>query len=92
MNFEDFAKVYTNLFTGFVFKEREYVCNIINEKWNSKTPSGICKAKGASEVDAMNFVKNNHQYILEVRNPTDILMMLIQQDGRLYRGEKYPYK
>ena len=48
MNFEDFSKVYTNLFTGFVFKEREYVCNYINEKWDSKTPSGICKAKGAS--------------------------------------------
>lgn len=86
MTFEDFSKVYSNLFTGYTFKENEYQCNVIYEKWNSKTPSGICKAKGASETDAMNFVKNNHQYIMEVKNPTDVLMMLSQQDGRLYRG------
>lgn len=23
---------------------------------------------------------------------TDVLMYIIQEDGRLYRGEKYPYK
>ena len=29
---------------------------------------------------------------MDIKKPTDILMMLIQDDGRLYRGEKYPYK
>lgn len=29
-------------------------------------PSGICKMKGATEKDQINFVKNNSQYVLEV--------------------------
>jgi hypothetical protein len=38
-------------------------------------------------------VKNNHQYLLEVKeDQTDVLMYIVQEDGRLYRGEKYPYK
>ena len=48
--------------------------------------------KGASEKDQIKFVKDNAQYILEVdQDDTDILMYIVQQDGRLYRGEKYPY-
>lgn len=49
-------------------------------------PSGLCKAKGASEAEKVKFVKDNYQFILEVRERTDIIMFLIQQDGRLYRG------
>lgn len=56
-------------------------------------PSGICRLKGAAEKDQINFVKNNAQYILEVtQDDTDILMYVVQEDGRLYRGERYPYK
>jgi calpain len=92
MNFEDFAKVYSNLFTGYSFDHKEYTCNYIREEWNKNYPSGICKAKGASEADRIGFVNKNHQYVMEIKEETDVLMMLSQQDGRLYRGEKYPYK
>ena len=91
MNFTDFSKIFSNLFTGFQLNKR-YICNVIKEKWDAKTPSGICKAKGATEKQSIKFVKDNHQYIMDVSTPTDVLMMLIQLDGRLYRGEKYPYK
>jgi hypothetical protein len=29
---------------------------------------------------------------MEIKEETDVLMLAIQEDGRLYRGEKYPYK
>lgn len=91
MNFHDFASIFSNLFIGFELNSK-YSCLVIREKWDPKTPSGICKAKGASDNEATKFVRDNHQYILDLSAPTDILLLLIQQDGRLYRGEKYPYK
>ena len=87
----DFAKIFSNLFTGFELNKK-YNCSVIKEKWDDKTPSGICKAKGASEKDAVKFCKDNHQYVMDISTPTDVLIMLTQLDGRLYRGEKYPYK
>ncbi len=29
---------------------------------------------------------------MEVKEETEVLMLMSQHDGRLYRGEKYPYK
>lgn len=49
-------------------------------------PSGICKAKGASDADRQKFSNDNYQYIMEVNSETDVLMTLTQQDGRLFRG------
>ena len=66
--------------------EKEYICQYIQEQWNPKIPSGICKTKGSSDADREKFVKNNHQYVMEINSPTDVLIMLIQPDGRLYRG------
>lgn len=51
MNFYDFAKIFTNLFTGYNIKDRQYKCYQFKGKWNKATPSGICKAKGASEAE-----------------------------------------
>jgi hypothetical protein len=42
--------------------------------------------KDAKDSERENFIKNNHQYILEVKEDTDILMLLMQEDGRNYRG------
>ena len=90
MNFDDFSKLFDNLFTGFELDKR-YTCSVIKEKWDAKTPSGYVKFKG-SDKEKIKFLKENHQYIMEISSPTDVLMLLIQMDGRLYRGEKYPYK
>lgn len=60
-------------------------------KWDSDIPSGICGFK-AEESLRKKFVEDNHQYVMEINeDDTDVLMYLIQSDGRLYRGEKYPY-
>lgn len=91
MTFKDFSQLFSSLFTGFKLPKK-YICNAIREKWDDKTPSGICKAKGAPEKDRIKFSRDNHQYVMEITSPTDIFIILIQQDGRLYRGEKYPYK
>lgn len=48
MKFEDFNRIYTNLFTGYVF-QREYRGQFISERWDEKYPSGICKLKDASD-------------------------------------------
>jgi hypothetical protein len=95
MNFGDFNNLYTNLFTGFTVESfnARYEGKCIVEKWDEKMPSGICKLKGATEKDHVEFIKNNAQYILEIdQDDTDVLMYIVQEDGRLYRGEKYPYK
>lgn len=62
MNFNDFARIYSNLFTGYNFN----VDNIysINGTWNKSMPSGPCKIKGATEEEKSKFVKDNYQYIL----------------------------
>jgi hypothetical protein len=89
MNFKDFNNLYTNLFTGFTLESfnARYEGLTISERWDAKTPSGICKLKEATDKDRVEFVKNNHQYILKVyQDDTDILMYIIQEDGRLYRG------
>ncbi len=66
MTFPDFNNIYTNLFTGFTVESfnAKYEGRTISERWDLKTPSGICKLKGAAEKDKIDFVKNNHQYIL----------------------------
>lgn len=51
MNFDDFNNLYTNLFTGFTVDSfnSKYIGKAISEKWDTKTPSGICKLKGAPD-------------------------------------------
>ena len=52
MNFKDWISIFTNLFTGISFKGiNKYFGQYIIESWDAKTPSGICKLKGASEKD-----------------------------------------
>ena len=95
MKFDDFNQIYTNLFTGYNFT-RQYNCQFIKESWNDKCKGGLGglkKLQSTNEKAQLQFVKDNHQYILEVKeDDTDVLMYIIQEDGRLYRGEKYPYK
>ena len=86
MNFNDFAKIFSNLFVGYNLKGKDYTQYSMEGKWDKATPSGLCKAKGASETERTKFVKDNYQFILEVKEKTDVLMFLIQPDGRLYRG------
>ena len=94
MKFEDFNSLYTNLFTGFTIDAflQKYEGRVVDQRWDDEMPGGICKMKGSSQKDQIKFVKDNAQYILEVeQDNTDILMYIVQEDGRLYRGQKYPY-
>ena len=86
MNFLDFSKIFSNLFTGYNLEGKDYTCHSLEGKWDKSMPSGLCKAKGASQGEKVKFVKDNYQFILEVKEMTDIIMFLIQQDGRLFRG------
>ncbi len=69
MTFSDFNKIYTNLFTGLTLENfnSNYEGQKISLKWDKNVPSGICKLKDPSEGELIDFVKNNHQFILEVK-------------------------
>lgn len=86
INIKDFARIYSNLFVGYNLKGKDYTLYSLEGKWDKAFPSGLCKAKGASDAERTKFVKDNYQFILEVKEKTDVIMFLIQQDGRLYRG------
>lgn len=49
MNFADFSKIFSNLFTGYNLFGKNYICQSFEGKWNKATPSGICKAKDSSD-------------------------------------------
>lgn len=48
MNFFDFSKIFSNLFTGYNLEGKDYTCHSLEGKWDKSMPSGLCKAKGAS--------------------------------------------
>lgn len=64
MNFYDFAKIFSNLFTGYNFKGKEYTCYSLEGKWDKSIPSGVCKIKGSTDAERAKFVKDNYQFVL----------------------------
>lgn len=47
--------------------DKDYTCYVLQGKWDKSMPSGLCKAKGASQAEKTKFVKDNYQFILEVK-------------------------
>lgn len=50
MNFYDFAKIFSNLFTGYSLQGKDFTCYTFQGKWDKATPSGLCKMKGATDA------------------------------------------
>ena len=67
MNFYDFVRVFNNLFTGYSLEGKNYNCYTLEGKWDKSMPSGLCKAKGSSDDERKKFVKDNYQFILDVK-------------------------
>jgi len=50
MKFEDFNKIFTNLFTGYQF-QRKYQCQFIRETWDQACPGGLGGLKKLQSTD-----------------------------------------
>lgn len=88
MCYKDWRNIFGNL---YICKDYSITCNgyYITSQFTTQTTSGILTN---SEESRKNFALND-QYIMKVKKETGAkcFIQLTQRDGRLFRGEKFPY-
>ncbi|KRX02563.1 Peptidase C2, calpain, large subunit, domain III [Pseudocohnilembus persalinus] len=90
MCYRDWRSVFSNLFLCVNFPD-DYRGYRFSGQWEEGYNYGAPKA---SEDSKREFAVGNHQYIIQVnRNcKTELYISLGQDEGRLYKGEEYPYQ
>ncbi|EAS01497.1 calpain family cysteine protease (macronuclear) [Tetrahymena thermophila SB210] len=91
--YKDWRTIFSNLFICFKFDPSVWIGYEIEDKWSKGFCSGSVK-KG--EPSITNFAQKNPQFVFQLkkaqREPVKAFINLVQDDGRLYIGAKYPYE